>query len=186
MDYRWRQKGRCFIMWKWPQNTVFEGTWRGLIGEDGKIVWHDMNSPERWTEEERMRWGVAWVEDQPQEPSLDDLYTAKMAAIQAGKNAARDGGFTLDGVLYDTDAEARLAYLELATKLVQDPSYTTPWKASKGQWVTMDAALFADLQPAYEAHIQACFVWQAEREQELAAAYAAGDRAAMEAVAETM
>jgi hypothetical protein len=46
----------------------------------------------------------------------------------------------------------------------------------------MDAALFANLQPAYEAHIQACFAWQAAREQELAQAYAAEDRAAMEAV----
>lgn len=173
-------------MWKWPQNTAFEGAWRGLIGEDGKIVWHDMNSPERWTEEERMRWGVTWVEDQAQEPSLEDIFAAKMAAIQAGKNAARDRGFTLDGVLYDTDAEARLAYLEIATKLGQDPTYSTPWKASAGAWVTMDAALFAALQPAYEAHIQACFAWQAAREQELVQAYAVRDRAAMEAVPESV
>lgn len=117
---------------------------------------------------------------------LGDIYAAKMEAINIGKNAALDGGFTYGGILYDSDSKARLAYLELATKLGQDPAYSTPWKASRGQWVTMDAALFADLQPAYEAHIQACFAWQAEREQELAAAYAAGDRAAMEAVAETM
>lgn len=124
---------------------------------------------------------------------LQDLFAAKMEAINQGKNQALDAGFLFTvgegeearAVLFDSDAKARLAYLELATKLGQDQAYSTPWKASRGQWVTMDAALFADLQPAYEAHIQACFAWQAEREQELAAAYAAGDRATMEAMAET-
>lgn len=128
------------------------------------------------------------------EPSIHDLAAAKLEAINSGKNVALDAGFRFtigegEGareVIFDSDSKARLAYLELATKLGQDPAYATQWKASRGQWVTMDAALFADLQPAYEAHIQACFAWQAEREQELAAAYAAGDRAAMESVAETM
>jgi len=123
-------------------------------------------------------------------PSLEDLLATKMDAINEGKNNALDAGFLFTvgtgddarEVLFDSDAKARLAYLELAVKLGQDPAYSTPWKASRGQWVTMDAALFADLQPAYEAHIQACFAWQADREQELAAAYAAGDRAAMESV----
>ena len=125
---------------------------------------------------------------------LTQLCAAKMEAVNEGKNRALDAGFLFTvgegedarAILFDSDAKARLAYLEFATKLGQDQSYSTPWKASRGQWVTMDAALFADLQPAYEAHIQACFAWQAEREQELAAAYAAGDRAAMEAVAEVM
>lgn len=103
-------------------------------------------------------------------PSLADAKNTKLTAIQDGKNKARDGGFVHDGVRYDSDAEARLAYLELATKLAQDPAYSTPWKASAGVWVTMTAALFAALQPAYEAHISACFAWQAAREAEVAAA----------------
>ena len=129
-----------------------------------------------------------------EDKSLEDLLAAKLEAVNEGKNKALDGGFRFtigegEGareVIFDSDSKARLAYLELATKLGQDPAYATPWKASRGQWVTMDAALFADLQPAYEAHIQACFAWQGAREQELAAAYAAGDRATMESVAETM
>lgn len=148
--------------------------------------------------------GAAWelVDVTPEEPkedpeyvpSLEDILAAKMEAINEGKNQALDAGFLFTAregeeardVLFDSDAKARLAYLELALKLGQDQAYSTPWKASRGQWVTMDAALFAALQPAYEAHIQACFAWQAAREQELAQAYAAGDRAAMEAVSETM
>lgn len=108
--------------------------------------------------------------DPEYQPTLSDVKGMKLTAIQAGKNKARDGGFVHDGVRYDSDAEARLAYLELSTKLSQDPAYSTPWKASAGVWVTMNAALFAALQPAYEAHISACFAWQAAREAEVAAA----------------
>ena len=126
---------------------------------------------------------------------LEDLFSAKMEAINNGKNRALDAGFLFTvgegeearDVLFDTDVKARLAYLELAVKLGQGRvHHGQPWKASRGQWVIMDAALFADLQPAYEAHIAACFAWQAAREQELAAAYALEDAAAMIAVAETM
>lgn len=116
------------------------------------------------------RWsGAEWVlENAPAqpldpeyEPSFADLVAAKMDRINEGKNVALDGGFMHDGVLFDSDAKARLAYLELALKLGQDGAYSTMWKASTGSWVTMDATLFAALQPAYEAHIQACFGWQA-------------------------
>lgn len=125
---------------------------------------------------------------------LHDLFAAKMAAINEGKNQALDAGFTtyvMEGefpvaVLFDSDAKARLAYLELATKLGQDQAYSTPWKASRGQWVTMDAALFAQVMVAGEAHIQACFAWQAAREQEVAAAVAAADLAALEAISTVM
>ena len=126
------------------------------------------------------------TQDPEYEPSLEDVFNTKMEAISQGKNAALDGGFIFNGSLFDSDAKARLAYLELAFKLGQDQAYSTPWKASRGQWVTMDAALFAALQPACEAHVQGCFAWQGAREQELAQAFAAQDRDAVEAVSEIM
>ena len=119
-------------------------------------------------------------------PLTEWMVAEKLERINEGKNAALDSGFTHDGVLFDSDSKARLAYLELSLKLGQDPAYSTPWKASTGVWVTMDAALFAALQPAYEAHIQSCFAWQAAREQEVAAAVAAGDVEALAAVEEKM
>ena len=112
-----------------------------------------------------------WHPDPPAQ-ALADLAAAKLMAVNEGKNKALDGGFIHDGVLFDSDAKARPAYLELALKLGQDATYSTRWKASTGSWVTMDAALFAALQPAYETHIQSCFGWQAAREQEVAAALA--------------
>ena len=143
--------------------------------------------------------GAAWeLVDPPQEgptdpeyiPSLEEALTAKLDAINSGKNVALDAGFVHDGVLYDSDYKARLAYLEVEKKLREAPGYSTDWKASRGQWVTMDAALFASLQATYEAHISACFAWQGAREQEVAAALALEDegeiRSALAAIPESM
>jgi len=117
---------------------------------------------------------------------IQEFFAAKMKAINEGKNQALDAGFMHDGARFDSDYKARLAYLEAATQFQIDPGFSTHWKASTGQWVTMDAALFAALIPVYRGHIQACFAWQAAMEQELATAYAAGDRAAMAAIPESM
>lgn len=113
---------------------------------------------------------------------LSEVAAQKLEQIQAEKSRVMDGGFMHDGVLYDSDAKARLAYLELATKLAQTPTYSTQWKASGESWVAMDASLFAALQPAYEAHISVCFTWQAMKQAEVAAALAAEDRFALENV----
>jgi hypothetical protein len=103
-------------------------------------------------------------------PSLEQAKAAKLAAIQAEKSRARDAGFLVGGVLFDSDAGASLAYLELENKLAADASYATSWKASDGVWVTMDAALYGQVKAAGTAHIAACFAWQAAREAEVAAA----------------
>ena len=131
----------------------------------------------------------------PPEPDVDttpinDLAAAKLARINNGKNAALDAGFVHDGVWFDSDYKARLAYLEAATQFQLDPGFSTPWKASTGHWVTMDAALFSALIPTYRAHVQACFAWQGAREQDVAAALALEDegeiRAALAAIPESM
>jgi hypothetical protein len=128
--------------------------------------------------------------DPEYEPSLEEVKSAKLERINDAKNVALDGGFVHEGVLFDSDSKARLAYLEFAFKLGQSPEYSTAWKASTGQWVAMNAALFTALQSSYEAHIQGCFAWQAAREMEVAAAMALDDeasaRAALLAISESM
>jgi len=109
---------------------------------------------------------------QPAPTPLADLAAAKLVRINEAKNAALDGGFWHAGIMWDSDSKARLAYLELATQIQMDPTFSTPWKASTGSWVTMDATLFAALIPTYRAHVQGCFAWQAAREDEVAAALA--------------
>jgi hypothetical protein len=112
-----------------------------------------------------------WVwNDITQEWSLLDLDVVKnnkLHLVQIEKNKARDAGFLVNGVLFDSDSDARVAYLELATKLQADPEFTTNWKASDGVWVTMNASLFADVYSAGAAHIANCFIWQANKENEI-------------------
>ena len=101
---------------------------------------------------------------------LADTKAAKLAAIHAEKNRARDGGFIVDGVLFDSDLPARTSYAELAIAIQQDPTPTTRWKASDGVWVDMDATLFQKVYAAGRAHIEACFAWQEAKEQSVATA----------------
>ena len=102
-------------------------------------------------------------------PTLDEAVAAKTAAIQAEKCRARDGGFDVGGTHFDSDAAARISYGELADLLRDDPAYTTPWRASEGVWVAMDAALYAQVKAAGTAHVKACFAWQGAKDAELAA-----------------
>lgn len=122
----------------------------------------------------------------PPEPTLDEVVSAKLAAIQFEKCRVRDGGFLVDGVLFDSDPAARTSYLELAMRFQVDPAFSTRWKASAGVWVEMNATLFARVQAAGTAHMQAAFAWQATRDAEVAAILAqaaAGTMNQAEAVA---
>ena len=75
------------------------------------------------------------------------------------KKERLDAGFMVNGVLFDSDSNARLAYAELAMKFRADPSYTIRWKASSGVWVDMDYELFQAVYAAGEVHISSVFEW---------------------------
>lgn len=96
-----------------------------------------------------------------------ELKADKLQAVQAEKARVRDGGFMVDDTLFDSDISARTSYTELGLRLSQNPSFTTQWKASAGQWVTMDAALYSQVVIAGEAHITSVFAWQAAKEAEI-------------------
>ena len=98
---------------------------------------------------------------------LLDYKPSKLFEIQMEKNRARDGGFNLNGVHYDSDTGARLAYTELAMRLQSDPAFVTEWKASDDTWVTMNAVLFSQMYTAGATHIANCFAWQKAREDEV-------------------
>lgn len=106
--------------------------------------------------------------------TLGAAVTAKTTAIQTEKCKIRDAGFEVDGVLFDSDQAARLAYMEFALSLAQDASYVEhTWKASEGVWVSMDAALFANVKAAGAAALKAAFDWQKARDAEVATIQAA-------------
>lgn len=100
------------------------------------------------------------------------LVQEKANVIQAEKKRGVDGGVMVDGVLFDSDQAARMAFIELGQRLAVNPAYSTRWKASMGVWVTMDAAMFAAVNAAGEVHVAQRFAWQEARDAEIAAAVA--------------
>ena len=102
--------------------------------------------------------------------TLEQAKAEKHTAVQAEKSRAAYAGFLVDEVLFDSDLAAQVAYNNLSLRLASDPTHSTDWKASDGVWVTMDAALFAQVFTAGEAHISACFAWQAAKDVEIEAA----------------
>lgn len=126
------------------------------------------DGPVPYTDEEQAAYEAqqaAWAAG-----ALDRAKAAKSAAVQAEKVRARDAGFIANGVLWDSDQSARVSYSEIALKLLATPTFATPWKASQGVWVTMDAATYAAVSSAGETHVQNVFAWQAARDAEIAAA----------------
>jgi len=120
--------------------------------------------------------GVNWIFD------IDTAKKNLFASIQAEKKRVKDGGFPLDGVLFDSDDAANIAYLQLQVKLSSTPDYTIRWKASAGVWITMDATLFTSVAAGLEAHYSACFAWQEAKEIEIASCTTAAELEAVSVV----
>lgn len=91
-------------------------------------------------------------------------------AIQVKKVTKRDGGFLVDGVLFDSDAGANIAYLNFGVLLQQAPSTVQRWKTSGNTWVDMDAALFTKVSAGFATNLRAAFAWQDSMTQALAVA----------------
>ncbi|MGL1931766.1 MAG: DUF4376 domain-containing protein [Desulfotalea sp.] len=90
--------------------------------------------------------------------------------IQTEKSEVKNGGFDVDGMLFDSDNSAQIALTQFMVKLTVDPNYTVKkWKASAGQWAIMTAALFSQVSQAWEDHCTACFDWQEAKEEEISA-----------------
>lgn len=106
-----------------------------------------------------------------QESSLEELTAQKHEAAQAEKVRAVNAGCVVDGVLFDSDQAAKIAYLGLERKFRDKPSYVKEgWKASLGVWVDMNAALFLQVVNAVEQHESDCFAWQKAKDDEIDAA----------------
>ncbi len=116
--------------------------------------------------------GDAWdgISFSEPEEGLDTLRAELKRQADLEKSRVRDAGFLVDGVLFDSDLSARIAYAELGSELLEDPTYTTGWKASDGVWVSMNLALYAQIRAAGKTHTQICFGWFALKEAQIDAA----------------
>lgn len=77
-------------------------------------------------------------------------------------------GIIIDGVKFDTDLKARVAYSELRLKFSTNPDYYTPnWKASDGNWVTMNLTLFNKVISVLEQRLESIFTFVKNKEEEI-------------------
>ena len=113
--------------------------------------------------------GTAWQEFEIVPVSLEVGKKALLDMVATARHKAIDDGFMHDGILWDSDANARIAYAELAMRYQYDPAFVTTWKASDGYWVEMTAPLFQAVHAAGAEHVQTCFAWQAAKEEEIRA-----------------
>ncbi len=72
------------------------------------------------------------------------------------------GGITVDlgggvSVPVATDDRSKLMIMGAAQSAAQDANYTTPWKTTTGEFVTLNAAQIETIASAVAAHVQSCF-----------------------------
>lgn len=105
---------------------------------------------------------------------LVEIKTQKFSQLQIKKHTLRDAGFRVDvngnSILFNSDINARVAYNELALQFQYNPAFTTFWKASDEAWLEMNLELYQTVIAAGKTHIENCFSWQAQKEQEINAA----------------
>lgn len=100
---------------------------------------------------------------------VKDKRTELLERISTEKKIRRDSGFVKNGILWDSDPAAHLAYVSVHATFIIDPDHITKWRASQGVWVDMNLELFSEVYAAYLTHIEQVFQWQYQKEQELAA-----------------
>ncbi len=123
-----------------------------------------------------------------QEIDNTDIYVLakrKLDAIQKEKCRVRDSGVAVDGIVFDTDNAARIAYLEFLGMSQMNPGYTEPnWKASENIFVSMTQELFFKVVLARQTNERNAFEWQKARVIEVEAAVEANDKVALMEVSE--
>lgn len=98
---------------------------------------------------------------------LESDKASKIEEVKTKRKEKQGSNFSINGVWFHSDYEARLAYQELRSTLELDPGFTTRWKAMHGVWVDMDAALFASILSVGQAHLQQCFEWEEGKQEEV-------------------
>lgn len=135
-------------------------------------TWWDQATPQQIS-------AIGFVEYTPPAPSIEDLRTAKLAALAERRWQAETGGTTVAGTPIKTDAQSTGKITAAYVQATANPSFTARWKVDTGIFVTLDAATIMAIGDAVTAHVQACF----DREDTLTTAIlAAEDISALAAI----
>lgn len=97
------------------------------------------------------------------------LYNSLISTLRTQKLILRDGGITVNGIKFDTDLEARMAYQDLNMEFQLDSTFTVEnWKASAGVWITMTKDIFDAYCVAWKQHLSDIFTYVKTKETEIA------------------
>ena len=144
-----------------PEHTFVNDLERGMFGiHPGVHLWAEV-------EDFLKAGGVIEAFETPTEALTKATKEAEGALVKE-KKRVREEGIVVDGILFDTDIEARVSYIEFMLKLMLDPTYTvTDWKASDGVWVTMNKTLFEKLITVWETRLTSLFSFVKLKDAEL-------------------
>lgn len=108
----------------------------------------------------------------PYVPDLTVLVKEKVDSIKEERDKVLSSGIIVDGIKFDTDEKAILAYMRFIIATILNPSITIPdWKASDNTWVTMDAYLISKILTKWLQVEPAAFSWQKNKLAEVQSAY---------------
>ena len=111
---------------------------------------------------------------------INVIANKKLLDIQKEKCRIRDSGVFVEGVLFDTDESARIAYLEYLGLFQMNPNHVeSNWKASENTFVVFTPDLFFKVIAARQINERNAFEWQKSRVQEIEAAVSANDKNAL-------
>jgi len=102
----------------------------------------------------------------PQKP-IGVLKTELKFKIRDHKRKLRNAGVVVDGVRFDTDYNAELAYMSFIENTKSNPNYVKRWRASADKWVDMNRTLCLRVKKAVDAYIDNVYRWQELKEIEL-------------------
>ena len=91
--------------------------------------------------------------------ALSPHFRLAYSRLDTEKKSRLNCGFEYDGITFDSDINARVAFSELAMKFSTEPTYEKRWKASQGDWVTITASTFTEIMTAGETHVSDVFEW---------------------------
>ena len=112
--------------------------------------------------------------------ALEEIRDALFAALSNRRWQAETAGIVVGGAPIRTDRESQSVLTSAYVQAMGNPDFSVRWKIGQGQFVTLNAATIIAIGDAVTAHVQACFDHEDELTTAILAAFAAGDRDALE------
>ena len=157
-----------------PEHTFVNDLEKGMFGIHPQV--------HLWAEVLAYVDGGGVIEDfETPEEKMEKALKETEQTLSQEKKAIKTQGLLVNGILFDTDDAARIAYIELFLKFMTSPEYVVnDWKASEGQWVVMDYALFGQIMNAWEQQLSSLFTFIKQKETELKSKTSADDLKAID------